>query len=347
MKGIDVSYANGSINWQKVKHEVDFAILRSSFGSEMPSQIDNCYEQNASGCAANGVPFGIYHFAYFVDEATAKAEADFAIHMAERYRPHVHMIALDIEEDSERYAQSCGKSPDWTACAEVFLERVKAAGYQPVLYTNYSWMTYRFDYSRLEKYPLWLASPGASEEVPKRYANIVLWQNSWTGHFDGIVGDVDTDVCYRADLFKEPSASAGTASQTTQQPQEGLHQIESSAKVHYDVKVTAWDGVNIRSGADTSYPVLGAVPCGETLLITRQTSGGGYVWGLTEYGQVRGWIALNFTKKVARKSLDTLAKEVIRGDWGSGDERERLLEQAGYDYQAVQDRVNQLMGSGA
>lgn len=346
MKGIDVSYANGSINWQKVSGEVDFAILRSSFGSEMPSQVDNCYEQNASGCVANGVPFGIYHFAYFVDEATAKAEADFAIHMAERYRPHVRMIALDIEEDSERYAQSCGKSPDWTACAKVFLERVKAAGYQPVLYTNYSWMTYRFDYSQLRQYPLWLASPGASAEVPARYPNIALWQNSWTGHFAGISGDVDTDVCYRKELFTKDTSSADTADKPSSAPQPDIHQTTSSAKVHYEVKVTAWDGVNIRSGAGTSYEVLGAVPCGETLLITRQTAGGGYTWGLTEYGTVRGWIALDFTKKVARKSLDTLAKEVIRGDWGSGEERERLLEQAGYDYQAVQSRVNELMGAG-
>ena len=50
MKGIDVSYANDSINWSKVKSSgVEFAIIRSSFGSDLPSQIDNQYYQNASG----------------------------------------------------------------------------------------------------------------------------------------------------------------------------------------------------------------------------------------------------------------------------------------------------------
>ncbi|MDO5018820.1 MAG: lysozyme, partial [Lagierella massiliensis] len=44
-----------------------------------------------------------------------------------------------------------------------------------------------------------------------------------------------------------------------------------------------------------------------------------------------------------RKTTDQLAREVIRGDWGNGDERKRRLTQAGYDYYAVQKRVNQLL----
>ena len=343
MKGIDVSYANSTIDWSQAKNAIDFAILRSSFGSDIPSQVDACYDQNAEGCIQNAIPFGIYHFAYFIDETTACAEADFAIRLAEKYRPHIRMIALDIEEDSERYANHIGCSPDWTKCAKAFLERVKAAGYQPVLYTNYSWMTYRFDYDQLKQYPLWLASPDAPATIPASYPNIALWQNSWTGHISGITGNVDTDICYRADLFREASTSTGSASKSFVEPQTELHQISSSAKVKFEIEVTALDGVNLRSGTDTSYEILGAVPCGQILAITHQTAGGGYTWGLTEYGGVRGWIALNFTQRTARKSLDTLAKEVIRGDWGSGDERERLLTKAGYDYQAVQDRVNSLM----
>lgn len=38
-----------------------------------------------------------------------------------------------------------------------------------------------------------------------------------------------------------------------------------------------------------------------------------------------------------------IAKEVIRGKWGNGSERKRRLTQAGYDYRAVQRKVNELM----
>jgi hypothetical protein len=44
-----------------------------------------------------------------------------------------------------------------------------------------------------------------------------------------------------------------------------------------------------------------------------------------------------------KRSVDTIAREVIRGDWGNGDERKQKLTAAGYDYSAVQKRVNQLL----
>ena len=42
-------------------------------------------------------------------------------------------------------------------------------------------------------------------------------------------------------------------------------------------------------------------------------------------------------------SLDDVARAVIRGDFGNGEERRRRLVAAGYNYNAVQARVNQLM----
>lgn len=41
--------------------------------------------------------------------------------------------------------------------------------------------------------------------------------------------------------------------------------------------------------------------------------------------------------------IETIAAEVIQGDWGNGEERKERLEQAGYDYDAVQTRVNELL----
>ena len=43
------------------------------------------------------------------------------------------------------------------------------------------------------------------------------------------------------------------------------------------------------------------------------------------------------------KCVDTLAREVIQGKWGNGAERKQKLTAAGYDYYAVQKRVNELM----
>lgn len=49
----------------------------------------------------------------------------------------------------------------------------------------------------------------------------------------------------------------------------------------------------------------------------------------------------------SKKSIDELAKEVINGKWGNGSARKAALQKAGYDYDAVQKRVNEMLGSGS
>ena len=43
------------------------------------------------------------------------------------------------------------------------------------------------------------------------------------------------------------------------------------------------------------------------------------------------------------KSVDEVAREVIRGEWGNGSDRRQRLEAAGYDYDTVQDRVTAIL----
>ena len=44
-----------------------------------------------------------------------------------------------------------------------------------------------------------------------------------------------------------------------------------------------------------------------------------------------------------KKTIDELAQEVIDGKWGDGEDRKTKLEKAGYDYNAVQGRVNEIL----
>lgn len=45
------------------------------------------------------------------------------------------------------------------------------------------------------------------------------------------------------------------------------------------------------------------------------------------------------------KSIEDIAREVIVGKWGNGEERKNKLTQAGYDYNVVQNKVNELLGA--
>lgn len=50
-------------------------------------------------------------------------------------------------------------------------------------------------------------------------------------------------------------------------------------------------------------------------------------------------------KPSSKKSIDEVAKEVIDGKWGSGEDRKKKLEKAGYNYKEVQNKVNQLLSN--
>mgnify|MGYP000900918378 CR=1 FL=1 len=107
------------------------------------------------------------------------------------------------------------------------------------------------------------------------------------------------------------------------------------------VKVTC-DALNIRKGPGTGYAVVGCIRGRKTYTIVG-TPGN---WGRLKPGA--GWICLDYTSRAgsAKASsakaadIDAMARAVIRGDYGNGEERRRRL---GSSYAAVQKRVNQML----
>lgn len=51
----------------------------------------------------------------------------------------------------------------------------------------------------------------------------------------------------------------------------------------------------------------------------------------------------NKTSSKPSKTIEELAREVIRGDWGNGTDRKTRLTNAGYNYDAIQNRVNEIL----
>lgn len=60
---------------------------------------------------------------------------------------------------------------------------------------------------------------------------------------------------------------------------------------------------------------------------------------------IRGYAVPKFDKEptVKPKSIDVIAKEVVEGKWGTGAVRKNKLKAAGYNYDEVQKRVNDLL----
>lgn len=75
------------------------------------------------------------------------------------------------------------------------------------------------------------------------------------------------------------------------------------------------------------------------------------IWQYTSSGSVDGingrvdmnrmYNDVRDVKAEVKKTIDELAKEVWQGKWGNGEERKKRLTEAGYDYNAVQKRVEE------
>lgn len=79
---------------------------------------------------------------------------------------------------------------------------------------------------------------------------------------------------------------------------------------------------------------------------TRSNSNGR--WGLGTTYKFLGFIynpaVKDETPTPTTKSIETIAREVINGNWGNGEDRKNRLRAAGYSYSTVQAKVNELLG---
>ncbi|MBQ8132902.1 MAG: N-acetylmuramoyl-L-alanine amidase [Clostridia bacterium] len=137
-------------------------------------------------------------------------------------------------------------------------------------------------------------------------------------------------------IAAEVNKQLGTTTTTT------TSKTATTKTVNYTVKVPT--ALNIFAGAGTNYKVTGKCPVGVYTIVAESSGTGAKLFGKLLSGA--GWIVLDHCTKVnttAKKTIDEIAREVIQGKWGNGDERKRKLTAAGYDYDKVQAKVNELL----
>ena len=74
-------------------------------------------------------------------------------------------------------------------------------------------------------------------------------------------------------------------------------------------------------------------------MLNYNKSGGRVLAGLTKRRQAERELFLSTNKS----TIAEIAKEVISGKWGTGEERKRRLTQAGYDYEVIRAEVNRIL----
>ncbi len=97
-KGIDVSAHQGTIDWDKVATQIEFAILRCGYGRDRTSQDDKYWAVNVAACQRLGIPFGVYLYSYAESDEQAASEAEHVLRLLEGVHPNLP-VYLDLEDE--------------------------------------------------------------------------------------------------------------------------------------------------------------------------------------------------------------------------------------------------------
>ena len=187
LKGIDVSYSQGKIDWNKVKSsgKIEFAIIRAGYGKEL-NQIDNQFERNYSECKRLGIPIGVYWYSYATTVAEAEQEAKVCLQII-KGKQFEFPVAFDIEE-----SRCFPKAND---LCDAFCSVLEKAGYYTAIYTFKSALQQYFSDYIKSRYDIFLSHVDVQKSDYS--GDYGLWQYSWKGNINGISGDVDLDYAYK------------------------------------------------------------------------------------------------------------------------------------------------------
>ena len=303
-KGIDVSHYNKPINWEEVKNQINFAILKlGNIGDNTKFWLDDTFESNYNECKRLGIPVGVYVYCYSNEIENARLGG-------EEVRNYLNYKSLDLPvyidmEDDEIKVEGKNKL---TEIVKAFNNEIEKGGNWAGVYANLDWWkNYLIRDELIPRYTSWIAHIDYTNEQDKYYGQYDMFQYSWKGHIQGCYGnngEVDMNIMYR-DIINEIKGSTPQPAPTKS--------IEDLAQ---EVMNGEWG-----NGEDR---------------INRLTSAG------YDYNAVQQRVN-EILNTIPKKTIDEIAQEVINGIWGNGEDRKQNLINAGYDYNTVQNKVNEIL----
>lgn len=213
-------------------------------------------------------------------------------------------IYIDVEEDRH---QKVGKTYV-TSAIKGFCETLEKLGYYVGIYANLNYFNNYINTPDLYMYDKWFAYWKNDLNKPSfPYGDYGLWQYSSNGNFAGF--RVDTNIAYKdyPSIIKNAKLNGFTDNNVI------VNELDKYTDTELEKMV--WQG-KFGNGDERK------IKLGD------------------RYDAVQNLVNQGIGKL---KSIDEIAREVIDGKWKNYPERKTLLENAGYNYSEVQNRVNELL----
>lgn len=191
---LDISEFQPAVDFEAVREAGASAVmLRVGYRGYGSGKLvlDSSFESFAEAAAAAGLHVGVYFYSQAISYEEGAEEARFVLDAIKEYDID-YPVAIDTEAIYAEDARTNDLGVDARTDVVVgFCETIKAAGYEPMIYTNRNWLVQCLDLTRLGGYKLWYAHYTNQPDLPYEY---VGWQYTDTGSFPGVSGNVDMNV---------------------------------------------------------------------------------------------------------------------------------------------------------
>ena len=308
---IDVSVYQGNIDWEKVKPQINGAIIRIGYGNDQTNQDDTYAIRNIKECERLGIPWGPYIYSYAYNTSMIQSEYNHLKRVIKGFKPS-YPLYLDLEENKYGgFARTAVN--EWKRLCLRDKE-------MPGIYTGYYYFKNFIAGVDVKNCSWWIASYGTNNGYPQNQFkpnigfNYDGWQYTSVKRFAGITsGGVDTSIFYKNYANGAPAPS--TPSGNTSSPKKSIDEVAKDV-------------------------IAGKYGNGDARKAKLTAEGYDYNAVQNRVNQLLGTSA----PAPAKKSVDEVAKEVIAGKYGNGSDRIKKLTAEGYDANAVQKRVNEMLG---
>ena len=207
--GIDISVYQDKIDWLLVDRAgISFCMVKLTEGLTYENPLDHSQSVAAKNV---GIKVGYYHFGH-PEKNSARDEALHFISVIRKQEiPTADIIpALDVEQvmaNGKEVHVAQGTLEKWI---KDFCAVMADHGFPKVLlYSNPAYLNSNLPPDHgLGHMLLWVSEYASHLTVyPKGWPSCSIWQNSGTGHVDGIPGNVDTNICddYSWDQIQMPA----------------------------------------------------------------------------------------------------------------------------------------------
>ena len=313
-RGIDVSKYQGNINWAKVKNQVDFVILKAVSTNRTGLYIDPTFEKNYMECKKLGIPVGAYYYTYATDKLTVQAETNLFL-KAIQNKSFEYPLVIDVEDNLLKPLSA----KELTKLVNYAAEILEGNNLYTMIYTYVSYAQTELNMNDLAHHDRWIAHYASKCKYRGNYG---IWQYSSKGRIDGIHGNVDLNISYKD--YPSIIKHAGLNGFGEKKQSQGSKPFKkSNVEIAKEVINKMWGN-------------------GEERKNRLQQAGYNYK---DIQAEVNKWCDY-YIKKNQQSNLkpySEIAREVYRGNWGNGKERIKRLQKAGYNYEKVQEKVEEII----